>query len=47
MQPAISKVALIPSQPWVDIENPGKFYDDAIIDNILRNRQIMCGTNIA
>ena len=44
MQPAVSKIALSPNQPYVGIENPGKFYDDAVsalwcyFSNLLRNR---------
>ena len=30
MQPAVSKKAPSPNQLKVDIENPGKFYDDAV-----------------
>ena len=30
MQPAVSKISLSPNKPQVGIENPGKFYDDAV-----------------
>ena len=30
MHPAVSKIALNPNLPWVGIENPGKFHDDAV-----------------
>ena len=30
MQPMVSKIALSPNQPCVDIESPGKFHDDEV-----------------